>query len=61
MKLYDIEILKTKDGFMAYDKLGDGYLEDLNGNNLFDTLEEAEDLKNSCLFDFGTDEDNGME
>jgi hypothetical protein len=60
MQLYNIEILKTADGYMAYDKLGDGDLEDWNGNNLFNTAEEAQELKDSVLFDFGTDEDNGM-
>lgn len=60
MKLYDIEIKQTPFGFMAYDKLGDGLLEDFEGNNLFDTAQEAQELKDSILFDFGTDEDNGM-
>jgi hypothetical protein len=60
MKLYDIEIMKTPDGFMAYDKIEDDYLTDLEGNNLFDTAQEAQELRDSVLFDFGTDEDNGM-
>jgi hypothetical protein len=60
MQLYEIEILKTVDGFMAYDKLSNEYLEDFNGNNLFNTAEDAQELKDSVLFDFGTDEDNGM-
>jgi hypothetical protein len=61
MKLYDIEIMQTPDGFMAFDKMGDGYLTDSEGNNLFDTAQEAQELRDSVLFDFGTDEDNGME
>lgn len=60
MKLYDIEIKRTTNGFMAYDKLSDEILEDFEGNNLFDTEQEAQELKDSVLFDFGTDEDNGM-
>jgi len=60
MKLYNIEIVKTAHGYMAYDKLSDEYLEDFNGNNLFNTAEEAQELKDSVLFDFGTDEDNEM-
>jgi hypothetical protein len=60
MKLYDIEIMKTPDGFMAYDRLGDEYLEDIDGNNLFDQIEHAQELRDSVLFDFGTDDDNGM-
>jgi hypothetical protein len=60
MKLYDIEIMKTPDGFMAYDKIDDDYLTDSEGNNLFDTALEAQELRDSVLFDFGTDEDNGM-
>jgi hypothetical protein len=60
MKLYDIEIMKTPDGYMAYDKIDDDYLTDSDGNNLFDTAQEAQELKDSVLFDFGTDEDNGM-
>ena len=60
MKLYDIEIMKTPDGFMAYDKIEDDYLTDLEGNNLFDTAQEAQELRDSVLFDFGTDEDSGM-
>jgi hypothetical protein len=60
MKLYDIEIMKTPDGYMAFDKMGDYYLTDSDGNNLFDTAQEAQELKDSVLFDFGTDEDNGM-
>lgn len=60
MKLYNIEILKTPDGFMAYDKLSDEYLEDFDGNNLFDAIEHAQELRDSVLFDFGTDDDNGM-
>jgi hypothetical protein len=60
MKLYDIEIMKTPDGYMAYDRLGDEYLADFEGNNLFDRVEQAQDLRDSVLFEFGTDEDNGM-
>ena len=60
MKLYDIEIMKTLDGYMAYDRLGDEYLTDFEGNNLFDHIEHAQELRDSVLFDFGTDEDNGM-
>lgn len=60
MQLYDIQIIKTDDGFMAYDRLGDDYLEDSDGNNLFATQQEAQELKDSVLFDFGTDDDNGM-
>ena len=41
MKLYDIEIMKTPDGYMAFDKMGDDYLTDSDGNNLFDTYQEA--------------------
>lgn len=60
MKLYDIEIMQTPDGYMAFDKMGDDYLADSDGNNLFDTAQEAQELRDSVLFDFGTDEDNGM-
>jgi hypothetical protein len=60
MKLYDIEIMKTPDGYMAYDKIDDDYLTDSDGNNLFNTYQEAQELKDLVLFDFGTDEDNGM-
>jgi hypothetical protein len=60
MRLYDIEIMKTPNGYMAHDRLGGEYLEDIDGNNLFDTIEEAQELRDSVLFEFGTDEDNGM-
>jgi hypothetical protein len=60
MKLYDIEIMKTPDGYMAYDRLGREYLADFDGNNLFDQIEHAQELRDSVLFDFGTDDDNGM-
>jgi hypothetical protein len=60
MKLYDIEIMKTPDGYMAYDRLGGEYLADFDGNNLFDQIEHAQELRDSVLFDFGTDDDNGM-
>ena len=60
MKLYDIEIMKTPDGYMAYDKLSGEYLADFEGNNLFDQIEHAQELRDSVLFDFGTDDDNGM-
>ena len=60
MKFYDIEIKETPFGFMAYCKLNDETLEDFYGNTLFDTAQEAQELRDSVLFDFGTDEDNGM-
>ena len=60
MKLFNIEIIKTPNGYMAYDTESDEYLEDSDGNNLFDTMQEAQELKDIVLFDFGTDEDNGM-
>ena len=52
--------MKTPDGYMAYDKLSGEYLADFEGNNLFDQIEHAQELRDSVLFDFGTDDDNGM-
>jgi hypothetical protein len=48
MKTYQLEILKTKDGYMAYDHATDDYLTDIDDNNLFDTWQEAQDLINSA-------------
>ena len=60
MKLFNIEIMKTPNGYMAYDAESDEYLEDSDGNNLFDTMQETQELVDIVLFDFGTNEDNGM-
>jgi hypothetical protein len=38
------EIMKTSDGYMAYDNESDDYLDDENGNNLFDKLSDAQKL-----------------
>ena len=55
-----LEIIKTNDGYMVQKDDGD-YICDANGDNLFDTYEEAEDLMHTHLMTFGTDADNGME
>ena len=48
----ELKIIKTNDGYMvehvAGDELGD-YVCDANGDNLFDTYSEAEDLMNAYL------------
>jgi hypothetical protein len=59
-----LTVIKTNDGYMVEHLEGDdlgGYLCDTNGDNLFDTYEEAEDLMHTHLMTFGTDADNGME
>ena len=55
-----LTVIKTNDGYMVEDDTGD-YIHDINGDNLFDTYVEAEDLMNTHLMTFGTDSDNGME
>ena len=55
-----LQVIKTNDGYMVEDDTGD-YIHDINGDNLFDTYVEAEDLMNTHLMTFGTDSDNGME
>ena len=48
MRIYQIEIIKTENGYMAHDSMSDDYLTDINGNNLFNSWEEAQDLINSA-------------
>ena len=43
--VYEIEIIKTFDGFMVYDHDCDEYLENINGDNTFDDYQEAVILK----------------
>jgi hypothetical protein len=38
------QIQETSNGFMALDVPSDEYLEDKDGNNCFDTIEEAQAL-----------------
>jgi hypothetical protein len=51
--IYDpLEIVQTADGYMVqymYDQLKGDYLHDAQGNNLFDTYEEAEKLLKTVL------------
>jgi hypothetical protein len=58
-----LQIIKTNNGYMVEhaqgDELGE-YVCDTNGDNLFDTYSEAEDLMQTHLMTFGTDADNGM-
>jgi len=55
-----LSVIITMNGYMVEDDAGD-YIHDINGDNLFDTYAEAEDLMNQHLMTFGTDADNGME
>jgi len=55
-----LSVIITMNGYMVEDDVGD-YIHDINGNNLFDTYTEAEDLMHTHLMTFGTDADNGME
>jgi len=55
-----LQVIKTNDGYMVQDDMGD-YVCNTNGDNLFDTHSEAEDLMHTHLMTFGTDVDNGME
>lgn len=42
-------IIKTNDGYMVENTEKSEYIEDAQGNNLFDTWEQAEKLMLSCL------------
>jgi len=59
-----LTVIKTSDGFMVEHTEGGEigeYVCDMDGNNLFNTYSEAEDLMHTHLMTFGTDADNGME
>ena len=43
------EIMRTNDGFMAYDNDCDEYLDDENGDNLFDKLSGAQQLIDDAI------------
>jgi hypothetical protein len=43
------EIMRTNDGFMAYDNDCDEYLDDENGDNLFDKLSDAQQLIDDAI------------
>ena len=53
-------IIKTLDGYMVEDTEEGQYIEDFYGNNLFETLEEAEEIMSIHLMEYGTDIENGM-
>lgn len=59
-----LTVIKTNDGYMVEhlegEETGD-YVCDMDGNNLFDTYEEAHNLALTHLMTFGTDADNDME
>jgi len=55
-----LSVIITMNGYMVEDDAGD-YIHDINGDNLFNTHAEAEDLMHTHLMTFGTDADNGME
>jgi hypothetical protein len=44
------EIMRTNDGFMAYDNDCDEYLDDEKGDNLFDSLSDAQKLVDDAIF-----------
>ena len=44
------QLIKCKDGFMAYDNDLDEYLEDEHGDNLFDDGDEANKLIENAVF-----------
>lgn len=44
------ELMRTNDGFMAYDNDCDEYLDDENGDNLFNTRQEAQQLIDDAIF-----------
>jgi hypothetical protein len=50
MKPSRYELIKSKDGFMAYDHDCDEYLEDEEGNNLFDDGNVANKLIEDAVF-----------
>jgi hypothetical protein len=43
------QIMRTNDGFMAYDNDCDEYLADENGDNLFDKLSDAQQLIDDAI------------
>jgi hypothetical protein len=59
-RVMKLSVIITMNGYMVEDDAGD-YIHDTNGDNLFDTYAEAEDLMHTHLMTFGTDADNGME
>ena len=44
------ELIRCKDGFMAYDHDCNEYLEDKHGDNLFDDINEANKLIEDAVF-----------
>ena len=44
------EIMRTDDGFMPYDNDCDEYLYDEQGNNCFDTRQQAQQLVDDAIF-----------
>ena len=44
------ELVRCKDGFMAYDHDCDEYLEDKHGDNLFDDINEANKLIEDAVY-----------
>ena len=49
MEKHAYEVIKTDEGFMAYNRTLDEYLENEKGDNTFDTEEEAENLINEDI------------
>jgi hypothetical protein len=61
MTTYALNIRKSDNGYYIEDLNDDGqYIEDSDGNNTFETLDEAIDVRDWFLLTHGTDEDNGM-
>ena len=58
-----LRVIKTNDGYMVEHTEGEDMGDcvcDANGDNLFETFSEAEDLMHTHLMTFGTDLENGM-